>query len=75
VSSTDLLPSTVQGISIIGFDVDHYWCCNPDVAVCGEDLTEEPECLEDHCGHPICSWCKKGMEASAQPCCGEWIGP
>lgn len=35
----------------------HYFCCDPNKALCGEDLTEDPEIEYDANKHQLCVVC------------------
>ncbi len=43
----------------------HLWCCDPDVALCGADISGEEEC--DDPGHVICVLCTLAADAG-MPC-------
>jgi hypothetical protein len=47
------LPDSRPAPTSSGDDADHYYCCDPDIAMCGADLTavvENPDMpLEDVC--------------------------
>lgn len=48
-------------------DTVHWWCCNPDIGICGTDLTSTPEAPDDT--EVTCVVC---IEIVNQPCrlCG-----
>lgn len=42
------MPETLTALSLARSeggttDITHVWCCDPDVALCGEDVSTEPE--------------------------------
>jgi hypothetical protein len=44
--------------------VTHFYCCNENVAWCGEDLSDAQDCF-DNCGCQDCVVCERSFEA---PC-------
>lgn len=48
-----------------GLDVNHVYCCDPDVGLCGEDISAIPD-RWDH-AVPVCVVCEDLDEAGA-PC-------
>ena len=47
-------------------DVHHLTCCDDDVALCGKDVSAEPEC-DPGCANPPCPLCATIL-AEGQPC-------
>ncbi|GAA0495108.1 hypothetical protein Ade02nite_19190 [Paractinoplanes deccanensis] len=69
--SIETLPSPSD--TSVGDDVDHYYCCDPNVAFCGLDLTDV---LEGPGFHLICPLCALAEESGYRcPGCGrtEWL--
>jgi hypothetical protein len=50
-------------------DVDHIFCCDPDVALCGEDIAGGTEHYGE-CTHPMCPLCE-ALEEYPCPRCGQ----
>lgn len=46
-------------------NLDHFYCCNPDVAYCGADLSDVPEAYFDEHGPTVCVVC---ADLDNQPC-------
>lgn len=40
---TALAIAPVRSAGGIGVDITHLYCCDPDVGICGEDLSDTPE--------------------------------
>lgn len=38
-------------------DIDHIYCCNPDLALCGKDVTGEPMTDHDRDNGKFCELC------------------
>lgn len=46
------MPETTTGLATQpantnATDLTHWWCCNPDIGICGTDLTNTPEVDDD----------------------------
>lgn len=61
--STQVLERPTRGDADVG-PVDHYYCCDEDVALCGADLSGVPEGPEYDV---ICPMCADALEANV-PC-------
>lgn len=50
-------------------DEDHLYCCNPDVSLCGLDITEHPE--RDFADEECCPLCADLEDLPCGPGCPE----
>jgi len=65
--SVELLPKVEPRQSSSDDDLDHLYCCDPNRALCGSDLTDSPELADDE--DENCVVC---IDLDEQPCpdCG-----
>ena len=50
------------------FEIDHFYCCDENVALCGEDLTGVEE-VGDDSENPVCPLCQLVVESGRCPRC------
>jgi hypothetical protein len=55
--TTCLAPDPTPTDTSDGDDLHHIWCCHPDIAVCGVDLTGVPDVDEPDAGVQVCRLC------------------
>jgi hypothetical protein len=60
-----LLPSRQGPSGAAGADINHWYCCDPDRALCGADVSDEPEIDQD----PDCVVCEDLCERPCSPGC------
>lgn len=63
MNATIVRPAAQQARTA-GADENHIYCCNPDLALCGADLSQTPEDPDSDTTCVVCT----DLEASAQPC-------
>jgi hypothetical protein len=44
---TDMPASKPDAAETAADDICHLWCCDEDIAMCGEDITGHPQCPHD----------------------------
>lgn len=65
----DVLPQRSRPDVEAGDDFDHLYCCDPDLAHCGEDISEHEEVDDEELDNP-CLLCSV-LQGSICPRCGE----
>lgn len=58
---------TLVRLSTTDSDITHLYCCNPDVALCGTDVSDVPELADD--AEITCVVCAD-LEEQPCPTCG-----
>lgn len=52
-------------------EINHIWCCRPEVTLCGADLSGHGD-HDDDCAHPVCPLCtladKDGLPCPVPGC-------
>lgn len=60
-------------------DPDHYYCCDPDIAMCGADLTGVDDIGDDGVVDPLCPLCAyvedHYLPCPVPGCAGRATGP
>jgi hypothetical protein len=62
-------PAPAQPGTTTGDNLDHWWCCDPDRALCGADLTDA---TEDDSIDPNCVVCEDLIDVPCRTGCTGW---